>query len=57
MYNVNTLRWRLNAAIFQMIFSKTFFLNEMYEFWLKSHLSFYPKGPINNISALDQVMA
>ena len=41
------------AAIFQMTFSNAFSRMKIYEFWLR----FVPKGPINNIPALVQIMA
>ena len=41
------------AAIFQT----TFFLMKMYKFWLRFHWSFVPKGPIDNIPALVQIIA
>ena len=45
------------AAIFQTIFSNAFTWMEIYEIWLKISLRFVPKGPINNIPALIQVIA
>ena len=44
-------------AISQTTFSKAFSWVKMYEFRLKKSLKFVPKGPINNIPALVQIMA
>ena len=52
--------WGLDkmANIFQMIFSEAFSLIKMYEFRLRFHwIKLVPKGPINNIPALVQIMA
>ena len=45
------------AAIFQTIFSNVFSLMKMLTFRLKISLKFVPNGPINNISAMVQIMA
>ena len=45
------------AAILQMTSSNAFFLNETILIPLKIILQFVPKFPINNISALVQIMA
>ena len=44
------------AAFFQAIFSNSF-LNENAWIFIKISLNFVPKGPINNILALVQIMA
>ena len=43
--------------ISQTTFSNVFSSIKMFEFRLKFHWSFVPKGPINNIPALVQIMA
>ena len=43
------------AANSRKAFSNAFFLMEMYELRLKFH-EFVPKGPIDSIPALDQIM-
>ena len=45
------------AAIFQTTFSNAFSWTNIYQIWLKVHWSFVPKGPMNNIPALVQIMA
>ena len=45
------------ADIFQTIFSNAFSWMKMYEFWLRFHRYFIPRGPINNIPAVVQIMA
>ena len=45
------------AAIFQTTFSNAFSWMKMFEFRSKISLKFIPKGPINNIPSLVQVMA
>ena len=45
------------AAIFQTTFSNGFSWMKLYEFWLKISLKFVPRGRINNILALVQIMA
>ena len=42
---------------FLMAFSNALYWMKIYEFWLRFHWSFYPKGPINTIPALVQIMA
>ena len=54
--NLNTLRLRKNGRRFQNIF-KCIFLNENAWISIKISLKFVPKGPINNIPALVQIMA
>ena len=49
----NTLRPRQNSRHFQTTFLNAFYWMKMYEFRLR----FVPKGPINNIPALVQIMA
>ena len=44
------------AAIFQTTFSNAFSWMKIYKFWFKISLKFVPKGPINNIPALVQIM-
>ena len=44
-------------AVLQMTFSNVFSLKKMHEFRLKFHRSLLPKGPIDNIPALVQIMA
>ena len=47
------------AAIFQTTYSNAFSWMKMFEFWLTFHISlkFVPKGSVNNIPALVQIMA
>ena len=45
------------AAIFQTTSSNAFSWMKMYEFRVKISIKFVPKGPINNIPALLQIMA
>ena len=45
------------AAILQTMFSNAFSWMKVYEFGLKFHWRLFPKGPINNIPALLQIMA
>ena len=52
----NTLRPRQNERYFADIF-KCIFLNENVWIPIKMSLKFVPKGPINNIPALVQIMA
>ena len=54
---VNTLRPRQNGDHFPNDIFKCIFLNENVWVSLKISLKFVPKGPINNISALVQIMA
>ena len=51
----NTLRPRQNGCHFPDDILKCIFLMKMYKF--KISLKFVPHGPINNIPALDQIMA
>ena len=44
-------------AISQTTFSNSFFLNEKFQISNKISLKFVPKGLINNIPALAQIMA
>ena len=53
---VNTLRLTPNGCYFADIF-KCIFLNENVLISIKISLKFIPKGPINNIPALAQIMA
>ena len=52
----NTLRQRQMDAISQTTFSNAFPWMKMFEFRLKFH-KFLPKGPVNNIVAMVQIMA
>ena len=54
---VNTLRPRQNGRHFPDDIFKRIFLNENVWISLKISLKFVPKGPINNIPALVQIMA
>ena len=54
--HLNTLRQRQNGRRFADDTSKCIFLMKMSEFRLRFHW-FVPKGPINNILALVQIMA
>ena len=45
------------TAIFQTTVSNAFSCMKIYWFWLKISLNFIPKGPINDIPALVQIMA
>ena len=54
---LNTLRPRLNRRPFADDIFKCIFLNENVLISIKISLKFIPKGPINNIPALVQVMA
>ena len=53
---VNALRSRQNGRISQTTFSSAFYWMKIYELQLIIHWSFVPKGPINNIAALVQIM-
>ena len=44
------------AAIFQMTFSKVIFLNENLSISTKISIKLVPKGPLNNIPALVQLI-
>ena len=54
---INTLRPRQNGRHFTDDVFKCIFLNENVRILLKIPLKFVPKGPINNIPSLVQVMA
>ena len=54
---INTLRPRQNGRHFPDDFLKCIFLNENVWILVKIPLKFVPKGPINNIPALVQIMA
>ena len=53
----NTLRPRQNGRHFPDYIFKCIFLNENVLISIKFSLKFIPKGPINNIPALVQIMA
>ena len=55
--NVNTLRPRQNGRHFADDIFKCIFLNENVWIPIRISLKFVPKGPINNIPALVQIMA
>ena len=55
--NLNTLRPRQNGRHFPDAIFQCIFLNENVWILLKISLKFVPKGPINNIPALVQIMA
>ena len=55
--SVNTLRPRQNGRRFADDTFKHIFLNENVRISIKISLKFVPKGPINNIPALVQIMA
>ena len=55
--NRNTLRPRLNGRHFTDKTHSKAFLNEDNGIWIKISLMFLPKDPINNISALVQIIA
>ena len=57
MVTVNTLRPKQNGRHFTDDIFKCIFLNENNWISLKISLKFVPKGPINNIPALVQIMA
>ena len=54
---INTLRLRQNGRHFADDCFKYIFMNENICISIKSSLKFVPKGPINNIPALVQIMA
>ena len=54
---VNTLRPRQNGRRFADDTFKRIFLSENVRILIKISLKFVPRGPINNISTLVQVMA
>ena len=53
----NTLRLRQNGRRFADDTFKRIFVNESVRSFIKISLKFVPKGPINNITALIQIMA
>ena len=55
--HINTLRPRQNGRHFADYIFKWIFLNENVRISIKISLKFVPKGPINNIPALVQIMA
>ena len=55
--NINTLRPRQNGRHFPDDIFKWIFLNEKVWIPIKISMKFVPKGPINNIPALVQIMA
>ena len=57
MSSVDTLRPRQNGWHFETTFSNAFSWMKMYKLWFKNSLKFVPKGPINNIPSLVQIMA
>ena len=54
---VNTLRPRQNGTHLADNIFKCIFLNENVWIWIKISLKFVPKGPIDNMQALVQIMA
>ena len=56
-YSFNTLRVRQNGRHFPDDSFKWIFLNENVSISIKLSLKFVPNGPINNIQALDKIMA
>ena len=54
---LNSLRPRQNGRYFADDTFKRILLNENVRIWIKNSLKFVPKGPINNIPALVQIMA
>ena len=54
---INSLRPRQNGRLFADDTFKRIFLNENVRISIKNSLKFVPKGPINNIPALVQIMA
>ena len=56
-FPVNTLRPRQNGRHFTDDTFKRIFMNENSRIPIKISLNFVPKGPINNIQALVQIMA
>ena len=55
--DINTLRTRQNGRHFADDIFKRIFFNENVGISIKISLKFVPKGPINNIPALVQIMA
>ena len=56
-FTLNTLRPRQNGPHFADDTFKRIFVNETFRISIKISLKFVPKGPINNIPALVQIMA
>ena len=56
-YGINTLRLKQNGHHFADDFFKYIFLNGNVLILIKNSLKFVPKGPINNIPSLVQIMA
>ena len=56
-FPINSLRPRQNGRHFPDDTFKHIFLNENVRILIKISLKFVPKGPINNIPALAQIMA
>ena len=56
-HNVNTLRPRQNGRRFVDDTFKSIFLNENVRIWIKISVKFVPKGQIDNIPLLVQIMA
>ena len=54
---INTLRPRQYGRLFQTTFSNAFSWMKMYKFRLRFHWNLFPKGPINHIPTLVQIMA
>ena len=54
---LNTLKPRQNGRYFPDNIFKSIFLNENVWILIKISLKFVPKDPVNNISALVQIMA
>ena len=54
---INSLRPRPNGHLFADDTFKRIFLNENVRISIKTSLKFVPKGPINNIPVLVQIMA
>ena len=56
-YNLNTLKPRQNGRHFADDTFKCIFLKENVRIWIKISLKFVPGSPIDNMSALSQIMA
>ena len=54
---LNTLRPRQDGCLFPDDIFKSIFFNENVQILIRTSLTFVPKAPINNIPALDQIMA
>ena len=57
LFSVNTLRPRQDGCLFPDDILKLIFLNQNVWISIRISLTFVPKGPINNIPALVQIMA